>query len=123
MDAKPAVVPPDSVCEAWAVIDPQPLAGGQGDTFLAGSLVLKPVGEPAQTTWLADVLDDLDAGAALRIVRPVRSSSRRWVVDGWSAWEWMDGQHRDRRWDEVLEVSERFHRAVSGVGWSPAMAA
>jgi hypothetical protein len=33
----------------------------------------------------------------------------------------MAGERRPGAWDEVLEVAERFHRAVAGVRWSPAM--
>jgi len=115
--------PPPAVLEAWGVADAQPLEGGQGEAFRAGPLVLKPAGEPARAAWLATVLDGLGLDAGLRVVRPVRSPTGRWVVDGWAAWRWMDGQHRPGQWDEVLDVSQRFHRAVAGVPWSPAMVA
>lgn len=114
-------VPPHSVLAAWAISDPEPLAGGQGQAFRAGSIVLKPTEEPGQSVWLAEVLEGLDAGAAVRVVRPVRSLTGSWVVDGWVAWRWMEGTHGDGMWDEVLETSRRFHRAVTSVGWSPAM--
>jgi hypothetical protein len=112
-----------SVLAAWGVADPQPLEGGQGEAVRAGTLVLKPAAEPAQAEWLATTLDGLAAGAGLRIVRPVRSLTGRWVVDGWAAWRLMEGQHRPGRWEDVLDVSERFHRTVAGVAWSPAMVA
>jgi uncharacterized protein (TIGR02569 family) len=115
--------PPEAVLAAWGVADPQPLEGGQGDAFRAGSLVLKPAAEPAQAEWLAKSLDGLDTDAGLRVVRPVRSVTGRWVVDGWAAWRWLAGQHRPGLWEEVLDVSGRFHRAVAGLAWSPAMVA
>jgi uncharacterized protein (TIGR02569 family) len=114
-------VPPASVLEAWAVSDPQPLAGGQGEAYRCGSLVLKPVDDSVHAVWLAEVLDALDINADLRVVRPARSIDGRWVVDGWAAWHWMAGEHRPGAWDEILELSERFHRAVAGVRWSAAM--
>ena len=123
MSEKPEVAPPRSVLEAWAVTDAKPLAGGQGQAFRAGSLVLKPVDQPELAAWLAEALQGVDAGNDLRIVRPVRSVNGRWVVDGWAAWQWMDGDHRPGMWDEVLEVSERLHRAVAGIRWSPTMVA
>ncbi len=106
--------------EAWSVTDPQPLEGGQGEALRSGRLVLKPVIEPVQAGWVAEVLAGLDPGPGLRVVRPARSSTGAWVVDGWSAWHWLDGAHRAAVWDEVLEVSARFHRAVAAVAWSPA---
>ncbi|MFN8041235.1 MAG: hypothetical protein U0Q07_18610 [Acidimicrobiales bacterium] len=99
------------------------LVGGQGEALRAGPLVLKPVADPAQATWLAELLDRLDVGPGLRVVRPVRASTGSWVVDGWSAWRWLDGEHRRRMWDEVLEVSGRFHQAVADVAWSPVLVA
>lgn len=114
--------PPPAVLRAWSVGDPVRLAGGQGLSFSAGGLVLKPAGDVASAVWLAQVLDGVSADD-VRIIRPVRSRSGAWVVDGWSAWWWLEGEHRSGAWDEVLEVSARFHRAVAEVPWSPAVVA
>jgi len=123
MNTKPAGVPPRAALEAWAVEAPQPLEGGQGESFRAGALVLKPAGESAQAVWLAEALDALNAGPSVRVVQPVRSVTGDWVVAGWMAWQWMDGNHAHGMWDEVLDASEHFHRAVSGIAWSPAIVA
>jgi uncharacterized protein (TIGR02569 family) len=123
MDGRQGAPPPDSVLDAWGATDAQPLGGGQGEAYRAGGLVLKPTTEPTQMEWLAATLDQLESDCGIRIVRPARSVTGRWVVDGWSAWRWLDGHHRAGAWDEVLDVSGRFHDAVGGVPWSPAMAA
>jgi len=123
MEGTPTVSPPPPVLEAWSVADAQPLAGGQAEAFRAGDLVLKPVTETAPAEWLADALDGVGAPSDLRVTRPVRSRAGAWVVHGWCAWKWLDGEHRAGRWDEVLEVAARFHGAVAGVAWSPAMEA
>jgi uncharacterized protein (TIGR02569 family) len=123
MDERPVAGPPRSVLDAWAVTDPQPLAGGRGEAFRAGDVVLKPAGEPVPSAWLAATLAGLDVDDGVRVVRPVRSVTGRWVVDGWAAWRWLEGEHRPGRWEAVLATSERFHRAVAGVGWSRAMVA
>lgn len=112
--------PPRSVLEAWDVSDPVRLTGGRGLSFVAGGLVLKPAGDSASAVWLAEVLDGVSADD-VRVIRPVRSRSGTWVVDGWSAWQWLEGEHRSAAWDDVLEVSARFHRAVADVRWSPAL--
>lgn len=114
--------PPPSVLLAWEVTDPERLTGGQGLSFEAGGLVLKPAGDTALALWLAEVLDEVSADG-IRVIRPVRSRSGTWVVDGWSAWRWLEGEHRPDAWDDVLAVSARFHRAVAHVRWSPTLRA
>lgn len=122
VDVEPATLPPPSVLRAWSVSNPVRLAGGQGLSFSARGLVLKPVGDVASAVWLAEVLDEVRADD-VRVVRPVRSQFGAWVVDGWSAWQWLEGEHRSDAWDEVIEASARFHRAVADVRWSPALVA
>lgn len=117
-----AGLPPASVLAAWGVGRPRRLDGGQGRSFAADGLVLKPAGDPEQAVWLAEVLHSLDVDG-VRVTRPVRSATGEWVVDGWSAWEWLEGEHRSGAWDEVLEASERFHRAVAVVPWCSAVVA
>lgn len=120
VDHDRAAAPPASVLHAWDVTDPARLTGGQGLAFSAGDLVLKPAGDMASAVWLAEVLEGLST-ADVRVIRPVRARSGMWVVDGWSAWRWLEGEHRSQAWDEVLEVSARFHRAVADIQWSPAV--
>jgi len=37
------------------------------------------------------------------------------VIDGWTAGEYVPGEHSPRRWREIIAVGERFHRALAGV--------
>jgi Ser/Thr protein kinase RdoA (MazF antagonist) len=43
------------------------------------------------------------------------------VADGWAAWHWLDGEPWTATVAAVLDVSARFHDAVAGVPWGPAM--
>jgi uncharacterized protein (TIGR02569 family) len=115
--------PSAAVLHAWGVTEPaQPIAGGQGRTFRAGSVVLKPVDDAVEADWLASVLDELPTPPEIRVIEPRRSLDGRWVVDGWSAWEHLEGHERAGAWREALEVSDAFHAATAAVPWSPAMA-
>lgn len=114
-------MPPPGVLEAWGADDLEPLSGGQGGVFRSGGLVLKPAHDPEHAVWMAGVLDALPEDAGIRIIRPLRAHDGAWVVDGWSAWRWQEGQHRSGAWEEILEVSERFHSSVAHLAWSPAM--
>lgn len=110
---------PDAVLAAWGVQDLDLLAGGQGEAFRSGHLVLKPAPEHDRCSWLAATLDDLPPDGHVRITRPQRSVDGRWVVDGWMAWRWLDGEPWHPPLDELLSISVRFHDAVASVRWSP----
>ena len=109
--------PPEEVLESFGLTGAaaQPVSGGQGRTWSAGGVVLKPVDDAVEAAWLGDVLSEL-AEDGFRINRPVQSASGTWVVDGWSAWELLAGEHdTSGRWVEVLRVGERLNAALSGL--------
>ena len=106
---------------AWGVDTLKPLDGGQGMEFVGGGVVLKPVVDSRQFDWLAGVMYELPSVDDLRIIRPRPAGDGRWAVEGWSAWEYLEGVVDSARWPEALWVSDRFHDVVSGVSWSPAV--
>jgi uncharacterized protein (TIGR02569 family) len=109
------------VLAAWGIELVQPLPGGQGDTFTSGDLVLKPALDEREAAWLADVLDALPRRHDLRVIRPVRATDGRWVVEGWVAFGHLAGAPRPGDWRAALDVSDRFHDLVAQVPWSPAL--
>ncbi len=90
------------------------LAGGQGSTFVDGDVVLKPAGDEAQANWAARVLSTVTQ-EGFRTPRPIMSRDGRWVVDGWTAFERVDGEHllRGGPWAEAIQVCGRFHSALA----------
>jgi len=125
MKPTPAVSlpPPAAVGKAWGVDTLKPLDGGQGTVFVGGGVVLKPVLDSHQFDWLAGVLYELPPVDDLRIIRPLPAGDGKWAVEGWSAWEYLEGEVDSTRWREALCVSDRFHDIVSGVAWSSAVPA
>lgn len=111
--------PPTAVRKSWGVDTLKPLDGGQGMAFVGGGVVLKPIVDSRQFDWLAGVLYELPPVDDLRIIRPRPAGDGRWAVEGWSAWEYLEGEVDAARWPEALWVSDRFHDVVSGVTWSP----
>ncbi len=91
------------------------LAGGVGRAWSAGDVVLKRIDDMAEANWVADVLTDL-VEDGFRVNRPVRSATGTWLVDGWSAWTKLVGEHdTSDRWAEVVGVAERLSAALRGV--------
>ena len=114
--------PPESALRAWRVDEVEPLSGGQGLAFRSGDLVFKPASERGRSIWLAEALDGLVPSEEIRVVRPARSDDGSWVVDGWSAWHWLDGEPWAASPAELLDISARFHDVVARLQWGPAMA-
>jgi len=92
-----------------------PLAGGQGRSWRAGLVVLKPKSGdgPEAIEWLSGFVAAMNPGGAFRVAAPVPSSAGEWTVDGWQASNWLEGSHLPGAWDRVLEVSAHFHRAAT----------
>jgi uncharacterized protein (TIGR02569 family) len=108
--------PPHSVLTAFgAVGSPEPLPGGQGTSWRAGAIVLKPLdGLPEAVEWQANVLAEIRA-TSIRVAPPIRARDGRMVVDGWTAWKHVDGHHAERRWPDIIAAGTQFHHAFAGV--------
>jgi len=103
--------PPAEVLHAFAAeVDPAPLPGGQGTSWRAGAIVLKPAN--TQGEELAALVAGLPEDG-FRVARPLAAIDGRFVVPGWSAWRWIDGCHADDRWEEVVALSERLVRVLA----------
>ena len=110
--------PPPHVLAAFeASGDHVLLAGGQGTAWRCGDLVLKPL-EGSMTLeeleWQGKLFDAVREDG-FRVSRLRRSSDGSVLVDGWCAWAFVEGEHRERSWPEVIAVGERFHAAIASV--------
>jgi uncharacterized protein (TIGR02569 family) len=108
--------PPRSVLRAFGAAEPpRLLAGGQGISWVAGGLVLKPGGGPVHAWW-GEALDDVTA-VGFRLATPVRTLHGTWSWEGWSATRWVDGAGPDRTdpstWVQVVDAARAFHQAVA----------
>ncbi|MCZ2810597.1 hypothetical protein O2W15_04045 [Modestobacter sp. VKM Ac-2979] len=95
--------------------EPVLLTGGQGGTFTAGDAVLKPSTDAVLDEWTARVTTDLTPHG-FRVARPLAAGTAH-VVDGWTAWERVAGEHRlhGGPWREALAVAGRFSAALRAV--------
>jgi uncharacterized protein (TIGR02569 family) len=104
--------PPPHVLAAFGTTaEPEPLAGGEGRAWLSGELVLKPRPwsmSAEELEWQGELFDSLRCNG-FRVPR------LRGAVDGWCAWERLEGRHREAAWPEVISAGERFHAALAFV--------
>ena len=109
--------PPADVLHAFGVAASpvRRLAGGQGTSWIAGDVALKPDGGPLHA-WLAGALADV-VPDGVRLASPVPTRDGTWVCAGWSATRRVAGEEPDRSsastWVAVIEAGRSFHRAVA----------
>lgn len=116
--------PARSVRDAFGLRDePLPLAGGRGLAWRVGDLVFKPVDlTPDELAWHVGVLSSVETrDFRLSFLRPTVGGEL--VVDGWTAWTYLTGEHREGRWLDVIAVGDRFHQALAGLPRPPFIAA
>ncbi|MFE6735474.1 hypothetical protein [Microbacterium sp. NPDC057650] len=111
----PVTRPSDDILTAFGA-DPAAarlLPGGRGTTWLAGDIVLRPMGDPVEGDWHSEVLEHLPHDADFRTARPIRSTSGAWSIDGWEAWTRMPGAADETRVLDVIAAGDAFHRAIA----------
>jgi phosphotransferase family enzyme len=103
--------PPRHVIAAFGANgSPELLPGGTGRSWRVGSLVIKPLDRAAdELAWQAEVLASIERDG-FRVARPLPT-----VVDGWTASDYLAGEHRPGRWREIIRVGERFHGGLAGL--------
>jgi len=94
---------------------PVRLPGGEGRSWRAVDVVLKPAGSVAETQWVAEVFSALPDSGAVRAPRPVSTVSGTWVSDGWMAWSWLPGETAIARWSEIIAAGCALHTLLADV--------
>ena len=96
---------------------PKPLAGGQGETYVLESVVLKPAHNSLETEWLCNIQTQLlrTPNPLYRLVAPItipNSNPPRYIAHGWTAMTFItgapDSNHRIRI-NELLPASRAMH--------------
>jgi uncharacterized protein (TIGR02569 family) len=109
-------VPPRHVLEAFGGSgELVPFPGGRGRAWRVGDIVVKSADlTPDELAWQAEVLPTVEV-PDVRLSFPQRAVGGELVVDGWTAWSYLPGDHREGRWLDIIDVGDRFHRAISGL--------
>jgi hypothetical protein len=92
------------------------LEGGQGTVWRAGDVTLKPVDVlPEELLWLDEVARKHSVGGGLRLSLPIRSRSEKLIVDGWTAFPYLTGEHQPGKWSELAIIAHQFAALFSDV--------
>lgn len=72
-------------------------------------MTLKPLDVlPDELLWLDEVAREHSVGRDLRLSLPIRSRSGKLVVDGWTAFPYLPGEHQPARWLELAKIARDF---------------
>jgi uncharacterized protein (TIGR02569 family) len=91
------------------------LTGGQGGTWSAGEVIIKPSFDATEAMELADLVENLPPPANIRIPRPVRSMRGNWVEEGFVAWTFLEGTEVTGRYEDKLRACDDFTAAFATV--------
>ena len=118
---------PEVLASFGTKADPVALPGGEGTTWRAGEVVLKPAGDPRVARWTAEVYRSLSGtprqDPGFRVPRPLGSAAGDWVAEDpvtgpWVAWQWLPGEPADWAgvspfWPRLIAASRAFHAALA----------
>lgn len=94
---------------------PTLLEGGEGDTYRAGNIILKPVGNELEANWIGDIFNELPEQEKVRIQRSVKSIYGNWIENGYVAWSFLEGTTVEGRYSSKLHACDSFHYAVRDI--------
>jgi uncharacterized protein (TIGR02569 family) len=105
---------PSAVADAFGVPrNGRALPGGQGDSARHGDVVLKRVADRVEAEWTAGTISSIEP-SGYRLPRPLHADDGRWVVDGWTATEFVAGEPGPQgHWDELFAAARAFHGALA----------
>src|SRR5690348_510452 len=105
----PSPPPSADVIDAFGLRgSPVALAGGQGDAFLVGDVVVKSVLDVAESEWIQDLNARVEHDG-FRCAEPLATTDGRWVHANWIANEFITGLRPvDPDWHRLIDIGLRF---------------
>ncbi len=72
-------------------------------------MTLKPLDVlPEELLWLDEVARERSVGSEVRLSLPIRSRSGKLIVDGFTAFPYLAGEHQPGRWLELAGIARDF---------------
>jgi hypothetical protein len=93
---------------------PEQLPGGEGRSWRAGDVVFKPADDGEQATWIAQTITSVVSESVV-LPRPIPSVHGAWIVDGWTASEYVEARVEPGRWREIIDAGRAFHAQIESV--------
>jgi uncharacterized protein (TIGR02569 family) len=88
------------------------LPGGQGTTWRIGTGIVKPIEEPKEALYVADIMNEI-IPTDFRVARPIKANTNSWIYEGWVAYQYIEGEHKKELLDEKIATCRAFHEALA----------
>ena len=102
--------PDDKVLAAFGASSPvDHISSGQGTTWLAVNMVLKPLDmTPDALYWQAEIIRSFTGREDLGLAAPIAARDGSLIVDGWTAWDRLDGAMSEHagKWDDIIATGD-----------------
>jgi uncharacterized protein (TIGR02569 family) len=109
---------PEEIIQSFGLSleDPKFLGGTDRSTFRVGNTVLKRMFDPREAEWVADAYLALQ-NPELRLPKPISSRSGKFAVNGWIAYNYLEGDFIKQEWDKKLRIGRRFNELANQLIW------
>ena len=108
-------IPNQDILNAFGISGkPILLPGGESTCYRVENVVFKTTKNAGETSWIAEINNNLDSNK-FRVPKSIRAKDGSWVFDGWTASEFLQGEHRPGHYAEAIEVSKVFHKALTDI--------
>ncbi|MDD2656143.1 MAG: hypothetical protein PHQ18_01065 [Patescibacteria group bacterium] len=108
-------IPTQNILQAFDISGkPDLLDGGQGTCFRVDNIVLKPTDNPIETTWLAEINNNLQS-SEFRVPKYKKANNDSFVFEDWTASEFLEGEHKKDNYIKAIELSKIFHNELKDI--------
>ena len=90
------------------------LMGGQNESFLVGSVVLKKVHNPEEYLWIVEVLKDINFYDAL-LVKPVMAKNGKFIIENFGATNYFPKSKNDFNVANTLQLCRSLNEKIKHI--------
>ena len=85
--------------------------GGEGMCYRVGNVVLKPIRDTRESSWIAEINNNLESNE-FRVPKPIRTKNKEWFFNNWTASNFLKGKHKPKHYTEAIKLSIIFHKTL-----------
>jgi uncharacterized protein (TIGR02569 family) len=94
---------------------PVRIKGGQGNSYRIADTVLKLENyNNEEVEWIARIYKNIKQNG-FRLPKQIKTRNGKLIYKQWTAWKYVEGNHSNKKWKEVFEVCDLFHKSLQKI--------